>query len=80
LFSAAESTDLSTAAIVIALVAVFAGMVIRIIAMVKRFHDLDKSGYYVLLHFVPLAGIVLELMLLFVAGTQGPNQFGPQPD
>lgn len=43
---------------------------------VRRLHDLDKSGWWYLLSFVPLANVVLGLVLLFGPGTPGPNRFG----
>lgn len=47
--------------------------------MVRRLHDMDKSGLWSLLAFVPIANLVLLIMLLFVGGTVGENRFGPQP-
>jgi uncharacterized membrane protein YhaH (DUF805 family) len=46
---------------------------------VKRLHDLDKSGWYCLLLFVPLVNILLGLMLLFKRGSQGANTYGADP-
>lgn len=46
---------------------------------VKRLHDRDNSGWWVLLSFVPLLGIALFVMLGFLDGTQGPNDYGPSP-
>ncbi|HEX7038854.1 MAG TPA: DUF805 domain-containing protein [Trueperaceae bacterium] len=43
---------------------------------VRRLHDLDKSGWWYLLSFVPLANVVLGLILLFGPGTPGANRFG----
>ena len=39
---------------------------------VRRVHDQDKSGWFVL---VP----IYNLILMFLEGTRGPNQFGPDP-
>ena len=43
---------------------------------VKRAHDLDKSGWMVLLTIVPIVNIIFGLYLLFAKGTEGPNQYG----
>ena len=44
---------------------------------VKRLHDLNKSGWWLLLNFVPLLGsIILEILLSFIPGTKGANDFG----
>lgn len=46
---------------------------------VKRLHDVDKSGWFILLSIVPLINIILALYMLFADGTVGPNQYGPDP-
>lgn len=46
---------------------------------VKRLHDLDKSGWLILLCLVPIVGWLFGLYMLFADGTVGPNQFGPDP-
>ncbi|WP_052691790.1 DUF805 domain-containing protein [Teredinibacter purpureus] len=45
----------------------------------RRLHDLDKSGWLLLLFLVPLLNILLGLYMLFASGTHGTNRFGPQP-
>lgn len=47
---------------------------------VRRFHDRDKSGWWVLIAFVPLIGAIwLFVELGCLRGTYGPNRFGPDP-
>ena len=47
---------------------------------VKRCHDRDKSGWFLLIGFIPIIGGVWLLVELgFLDGTQGPNRFGPSP-
>lgn len=46
---------------------------------VKRLHDLDRSGWHLLLFMVPLYNVYLALVLLFKKGTEGQNQFGSDP-
>lgn len=46
---------------------------------VRRFHDQDKSGWFVLLGFIPLLGGLVVLVFMCLQGTQGPNRFGPDP-
>jgi uncharacterized membrane protein YhaH (DUF805 family) len=47
---------------------------------VKRFHDRNKSGWWVLIAFVPVIGGLWYLIECgFLEGTKGPNQFGPDP-
>ncbi len=47
---------------------------------VKRWHDMDKSGWMVLTLFIPLANIIILLLLLILPGTEGINRFGPAPN
>ena len=45
---------------------------------VKRWHDRDKSGWWVLIGLIPLIGAIWALVELgFLKGTYGKNRFGP---
>jgi len=47
---------------------------------VKRWHDRDKSGWWVLLNLVPVIGWLWALIDNgFLRGTTGPNRFGEDP-
>jgi uncharacterized membrane protein YhaH (DUF805 family) len=46
---------------------------------VRRLHDRDKSGWFVLLYFIPLVGFIILLIWYCMRGTVGPNRFGPDP-
>lgn len=49
-----------------------------IIVYIKRFHDRDKSGWWILIGLIPIIGAIWLLIELgFLAGTPGPNRFGP---
>ena len=46
----------------------------------KRFHDRDKSAWWILIALVPIVGgiwLLVECGLL--QGTDGPNRYGPDP-
>lgn len=45
----------------------------------RRLHDLNLSGWMVLLMLVPLVNAILGLVLMFWPGTRGGNRFGPPP-
>jgi uncharacterized membrane protein YhaH (DUF805 family) len=49
-----------------------------IAVMVRRLHDQDKTGWLALLALIPLANLVL-LVFMFLEGTKGDNQYGPDP-
>lgn len=46
---------------------------------VRRLHDLDKCGWWMLLLIVPLVNLFFCLYLLFFKGTEGPNGYGDDP-
>lgn len=52
------------------------GLIIPSIAVgVRRLHDTDHSGWWMLISLIPLAGLYL-LYLLMIEGTPGANRFG----
>ena len=64
---------------VYALFAFWAAMLIPYLAvLVRRLHDSDKSGLWLLIYFVPFGGIVLFVFTV-IDGTSGPNRFGEDP-
>jgi uncharacterized membrane protein YhaH (DUF805 family) len=50
-----------------------------IAVQVRRLHDLDRTGWWILLHFVPLVGAIVLIIWYCMRGTEGPNRFGPDP-
>lgn len=46
---------------------------------VRRFHDQDKSGWFVLLSLIPYIGGIIVLVFMCLEGTRGPNRFGADP-
>ena len=47
---------------------------------IKRWHDRDKSGFWVLIGFIPIIGWIWVLVELgFLKGTDGPNSYGSDP-
>ena len=47
-------------------------------AAVRRLHDTDKSGWVVLVAFIPIIGLYI-IFLLIADGSKGKNRFGPKP-
>ena len=45
----------------------------------RRFHDLDKSGYFALLSLIPAITPFLYLYLFLMQRTKGANQYGNDP-
>ena len=47
---------------------------------VKRWHDRDKSGWWILIGFIPIIGPIWTLIECgCLKGTAGDNRFGPDP-
>lgn len=46
---------------------------------IRRMHDVDKSGWMLLLGLIPLVGMIVLLVFFLMEGTRGPNLFGPDP-
>lgn len=46
---------------------------------VRRLHDQDKSGWFLLLFFIPYIGGLVALVFMCIAGTKGSNRYGPDP-
>jgi uncharacterized membrane protein YhaH (DUF805 family) len=42
---------------------------LMVVAGIRRLHDMDKSGWYLLLAFIPLVNFFVLLWLLFWPGT-----------
>ncbi len=47
--------------------------------LVRRLHDTDRSGWWALILFVPLIGVIVLLVWLCSKGTSGVNRFGRDP-
>ncbi|HWC94496.1 MAG TPA: DUF805 domain-containing protein [Pseudolabrys sp.] len=46
---------------------------------VRRLHDTDRSGWWLLIALIPLVGIIVLIIFFVQQGTTGPNRFGPNP-
>lgn len=47
--------------------------------MIRRLHDLGKSGYFVLIALIPVIGFVFSIYLFFAPGQYGANEYGDDP-
>ena len=45
----------------------------------RRLHDIGRSGWWVLLHLIPLIGLLVMLYFYLLRGDRGGNRFGPPP-
>ena len=58
----------------------------KIMLEIRRFHDLGQTGWFtagfLILSFLPVFGVLIsigKLIWFAMPGTQGPNQYGPDP-
>ncbi len=57
-----------------------ATLVPTIAVAIRRLHDTDKTGWLLLIAFVPFVGGIILLVFCAMEGTAGPNQYGPGPE
>lgn len=65
--------------IIIGCIGVIACVISGIMVTVRRLHDLNMSGWWYLLLWIPFVNFIFSLVLLFKKGTDGPNSYGPDP-
>ncbi|MCH8485358.1 MAG: DUF805 domain-containing protein [Candidatus Cyclonatronum sp.] len=46
---------------------------------VRRLHDTNRSGFWLLMAFIPLIGFIVLLYFMFSEGDEGSNSYGPDP-
>jgi uncharacterized membrane protein YhaH (DUF805 family) len=46
---------------------------------IKRYHDLGKSGWFVLLQLIPIIGYAFIIYAAFFKGQEHDNKYGPNP-
>ncbi len=46
---------------------------------IRRLHDTDRSGWWVLISLVPFIGSIVLLVFLVLDGSPGQNQYGTNP-
>jgi uncharacterized membrane protein YhaH (DUF805 family) len=68
-----ESTGIMLSLVMFAIAAV------SLIQMIKRLHDMNFSGWFSLVSFIPLINLFFGLYVLFKDGTAGSNQYGEDP-
>ena len=56
------------------------GLLLPSIAVtVRRLHDTNRTGWWILISFLPLIGGIWLLVLTILDGTPATNRFGPDP-
>ena len=69
----------SILSLVVCSVISIAGFVAGLSLCVRRLHDLNRSGLFWLLFFIPIVDFFFAIYVIFFKGTEGDNQYGPDP-
>ena len=64
---------------VLSLVYSIAVFVPTLAVVIRRLHDTDRSGWWILIALIPLVGAIVLLVFLILKGNEGDNRFGPDP-
>ena len=51
----------------------------NVMLIIRRLHDIGKSGWFTLLIFVPVIGVIFSIALFFIPGQVGWNEYGADP-
>jgi len=46
---------------------------------VRRLHDINRTGWWVLIQLVPFVGFIIMIIFACLRGTEGDNKYGPNP-
>lgn len=49
-------------------------------SQIKRAHDMDYSGWWLLWGFIPLVSLIISFLLFIGSGTKGRNKYGDLPE
>lgn len=81
-FTPGDSGEMSfSSGLMLGLIGIYslAILVPALAVQVRRFHDQNKSGWFVLLGFIPYIGGLIVLVFMCLDGNKGENRFGSDP-
>ena len=59
---------------------VIAGLIPAITVTIRRLHDINRSGWWNLVSFLPVIGGLVLLIMALIPGSPGMNDYGDEPD
>ena len=62
-----------------AIIVMLAGIIPAFAVIIRRLHDQDKPGWFLIITFVPVIGGLFWLLIAFWPGTKGENDYGWDP-
>jgi uncharacterized membrane protein YhaH (DUF805 family) len=75
----AQLIDVAIGAPVVYAISALALLLPTLAVGVRRLHDTDRTGWWLLIGLVPLVGLIVLIIFFVQKGTTGPNQYGPDP-
>ena len=69
--------DGATGSVVVTLLAYLFIIIPGLAVSVRRLHDTNRSGWYLLLNFIPLVGTILLFIWSVTPGDKKANDYGP---
>ena len=63
----------------ILLIFIVATMIPSVAVSVRRLHDINRSGWWLLLDFIPVFGEIILIIWCSQKGTERSNRYGPVP-
>lgn len=80
-FEGAEAAPGALAIMILAVMSLWgiATVIPSLAVTIRRLHDTGRSGFWILIGFVPFLGAIVLLYFMLIEGTRGPNLFGPDP-
>ncbi len=60
-------------------IVIFGTLLPHLAVSVRRLHDVNRTGWWYLVGFVPILGAIVLLVWFCTDGTRGPNRFGADP-
>lgn len=63
----------------VGLIGVIFTLVISVAFGIRRLNDMNKSGWWIIINFIPYINLLMAIYLIFFPGTDGSNNYGPAP-
>ncbi len=70
-----NTTGVNPIGVIVSLATLLPGLAVS----VRRLHDIDRLGWWVLLGLIPVIGWIVLIYWACLRGTVGANRFGPDP-
>ena len=61
------------------LIFVFSSFIPALAVSIRRLHDWDKSGWFLLFNLIPFVGQLIVFVFMCIPGNVGHNPYGPDP-